>query len=139
MQIIISVHAFKGKGLEKERRTEVSSGHEGRRWAIVTGGSAGIGHGIATQLIADGINVIVVARNQERLEAAAANLRSACEVDQLVLSFVADLPNDAGIESLFDFVGSSIDHLDIMSPMSAAVMSSHSLSSRAGTGTTFLT
>lgn len=46
------------------------------RTAIVTGGGSGIGFGIAQALAGVGANVVVTSRNLERLEAAAASIRS---------------------------------------------------------------
>ena len=39
------------------------------RSAIVTGGSKGIGRGIATTLATEGVNVLVIARSQAELDA----------------------------------------------------------------------
>jgi NAD(P)-dependent dehydrogenase (short-subunit alcohol dehydrogenase family) len=44
------------------------------RSAIVTGGSKGIGRGIATTFAAGGVNVLVTARNQTDLDATVADL-----------------------------------------------------------------
>lgn len=45
------------------------------QWALVTGASSGIGREFAVQLAAKGINVAIVARRRERLEALADELR----------------------------------------------------------------
>lgn len=44
--------------------------------AIVTGGSAGIGLATAKSLYIEGVNVVIAARNQERLEKAVADIQS---------------------------------------------------------------
>jgi len=45
------------------------------RWALVCGASKGLGHGCAQALAREGVNVVIVARGQQALEAAAADLR----------------------------------------------------------------
>ena len=44
------------------------------RSAIVTGGSKGIGRGIATTFAASGVNVLVTARSQPEIDATVADL-----------------------------------------------------------------
>jgi len=45
-------------------------------WALVTGASSGIGHEFALQLAQAGVNLVLVARREERLQALADTLRS---------------------------------------------------------------
>lgn len=47
------------------------------RWALITGGSAGIGYAFAKQLAEKGHNLILAARNQERLDDSASKLIAA--------------------------------------------------------------
>ena len=54
--------------------------------AIVTGGSEGIGKAAAERMAGEGANVIIVARRQEVLDAAAADIRAATEGEILPLS-----------------------------------------------------
>ncbi len=58
-------------------------------WALVTGASAGIGQGFAEQLAGAGLNVVLVARRRERLEALAARLETAHAIKSRIL--VVDL------------------------------------------------
>jgi 3-oxoacyl-[acyl-carrier protein] reductase len=49
------------------------------KWALVSGASKGLGLGCAQALAHEGVNVVMVARGQEALQAAAAALRAALE------------------------------------------------------------
>ena len=49
------------------------------KWALVCGASKGLGLGCAQALAHEGVNVVMVARGQEALQAAAAKLRAALE------------------------------------------------------------
>lgn len=66
-------------------------------WAIVTGASSGIGLELATQLAEAGFNLIVNARNEERLIKVAQQLQSH-KIE--VKSVVADLSDKGGVEKI---------------------------------------
>lgn len=65
--------------------------------SIVTGGSRGIGKGIAEALAKEGCNVSICARHKDELETAANELR---EFDVDILSVQADLTQQEGIEEV---------------------------------------
>lgn len=82
------------------------------RWIVVTGGSAGIGHGIARQFVGRGANVMIVARDQTRIDDAVRRLSEAkLGEGQEVLGFSADLSRDRDIDALFDFLKKRVDRL----------------------------
>jgi 3-oxoacyl-[acyl-carrier protein] reductase len=83
------------------------------RWAVVTGGSKGIGAAIARALHAAGANVVLVARGVEDLELVAADLRSRSSSDQQVLTHVSDVADPRSIGELFAWLDASLPRLDI--------------------------
>ncbi|WP_421795030.1 SDR family NAD(P)-dependent oxidoreductase [Haliscomenobacter sp.] len=66
-------------------------------WAIVTGASSGIGLELATQLASAGFNLILNARNEERLLKVAQQLQSH-KIE--IKSVVADLSDKDGVEKI---------------------------------------
>lgn len=96
--------------------------------ALVTGGSRGIGHGIATRLAESGANVAVAGRKREDAESAAAKLAAhgvtargyACDVAQMdeVTRLAADVVEHfGGLDFLVNNAGITRDKLILrMSP-----------------------
>jgi hypothetical protein len=75
--------------------------------AIVTGASSGIGRQFARRLAAEGVNVVLVARRKDRLEALAAELSAAHGVESRAVAL--DLLADGAIDEL----SRQVDGLDI--------------------------
>ena len=74
--------------------------------ALITGGSHGIGFGIAKVLTDAGAKVAITGRNQQKLSAAAKTLGA--------LAVRADVTNEADVERTYKEVLESLGHLDIL-------------------------
>ncbi|MCX7711949.1 MAG: SDR family oxidoreductase [Clostridia bacterium] len=83
---------------------------EGKR-AVITGGSDGIGYAIAKAFAENGADLLLIARNQEKLENAARDL-SAYESKVEVLSH--DLSNTESIDSLIEKVSNVFPDINIL-------------------------
>jgi 3-oxoacyl-[acyl-carrier protein] reductase len=81
------------------------------RVAIVTGGSAGIGLAIVEELLENGAQVSVVARNEQRL---LASIRTLKVTSERVLPIVADVADPFSAASIVDQTISKFGHLDIL-------------------------
>ena len=73
------------------------------KWALVCGASKGLGLGCAQALVREGVNVLIVARGAEVLQAAAANLIADSErpAGAEVLFVAADITTEAGRAAVF--------------------------------------
>lgn len=79
--------------------------------AAVTGSSQGIGYAIAAALAAEGCNVAICARGDERLEQARAQL---VEHGVEVVAVTADLSNEDGCKSFIEQAAAGLGSLDIL-------------------------
>lgn len=70
------------------------------QWAVITGASTGIGYELAKLFAADRYNLVLVARNHQRLEAVARELEKANSVSTRVVA--ADLANGASAAQVFE-------------------------------------
>ena len=82
--------------------------HLAGKTALITGGSKGIGRATAEVLAGEGVNVILVARDQATLDEAAAGIRAKRQVN--VRTIAADLSNDAAVRK----VAAEAGDLDIL-------------------------
>ena len=67
-------------------------------YALITGGSSGIGKAIANELARKGLNIILVARRLEELQQTAKEIKKQNNVDVACLS--ADLLTEAGMQTI---------------------------------------
>jgi 3-oxoacyl-[acyl-carrier protein] reductase len=70
------------------------------KWALVGGASKGLGYGCAQALAREGVNVVMVARGAEALQAAAAKLRSDSKGVEII-AVPVDITTPAGRETIF--------------------------------------
>ncbi len=82
------------------------------RTAIVTGGSKGIGKAIARELALEGATVAIVARGQDDLEAAAAEI--ARETSQRIVPIVADTGSDDSVSAMVRQAMELFGRIDIL-------------------------
>jgi NAD(P)-dependent dehydrogenase (short-subunit alcohol dehydrogenase family) len=83
------------------------------RWAVITGGSRGIGLGIADALMGAGAHVALVARQADRLAASADELRSA-HPGQEVHTVVADVSDDDAHDRMFAELDTLMPTVDVL-------------------------
>lgn len=73
-----------------------------KKWALVTGATAGIGESFTRLLAAKGFNLVLVARDEARLHEKAAGLKENFGADSVVI--VADLATEAGCAKIEDYI-----------------------------------
>lgn len=83
------------------------------KWALVCGASKGLGLGCAQALAAEGVNVVMVARGREVLDASAAALRAAAP-DVAVVAVAADITTPEGRAAAFAAPGGPGTDFDIV-------------------------
>ncbi|HML13936.1 MAG TPA: SDR family NAD(P)-dependent oxidoreductase, partial [Xanthobacteraceae bacterium] len=80
--------------------------------AVVTGGSRGIGAGIARELAQEGVSVMLVARDEAALKARAEEIRSRHNVE--ARHFSADLREDAAAAKVIGAAAQALGRIDIL-------------------------
>lgn len=83
------------------------------RWALVCGASKGLGLGCAQALAGESVNVVMVARGREALEASAAGIRAAAP-DVQVIAVAADITTPEGRAAAFGAAGGPGTAFDIV-------------------------
>ena len=83
------------------------------QWAVVTGGSMGIGRAIVERFVGAGANVVAVARGQEALAETVAAAQAMASPEQQVLGISADVASRPGVDALFDELGDRLPYLNV--------------------------
>lgn len=73
-----------------------------KKWALVTGATAGIGESFTRLLAAQDFNLVLVARDEARLHERAAGLKEKFGAESVVI--VADLATEAGCAKVEDYI-----------------------------------
>jgi 3-oxoacyl-[acyl-carrier protein] reductase len=81
------------------------------KWALVGGASKGLGLGCATALAQAGVNVVMVSRGAEALEASAAKSRA---LGVTVLTVAQDITTEAGRAAIWSVAGGPGKNYDIV-------------------------
>jgi glucose 1-dehydrogenase len=83
------------------------------QWAVVTGGSKGIGYGIAERFVAEGAHLVIAARTVEDLEDARKRLSAVAGSGQTVQALVLDTESEQSVEDFFSRLTETIPRLDV--------------------------
>ncbi len=147
----------------RQGRTPTEFGSKYGPWALVTGASAGIGREFARQLAAEGLNLILASRSQNRLEQLAEDLVAARRISvrtvpvdlarigtaEALEEATADLDiglliNNAGVETHGAFLRSDLDdetsllQLNVVRPMELAHVFGRKMTRRSKGGIVFV-
>jgi len=76
-----------------------------KKWALVTGATAGIGESFTRLLASEGFNIVLVARDEARLHERAQGLKDRYGADSVVI--VADLATESGCAKIEEFISNN--------------------------------
>ena len=76
-----------------------------KKWALVTGATAGIGESFTRLLASEGFNIVLVARDEARLHERAQGLKDKYGADSVVV--VADLATESGCAKVEEFISNN--------------------------------
>lgn len=82
-------------------------------WAIVTGGSSGLGKAVANRLARDGYDLVIVSRSAQRLQSAADGIKAECP-EREVLFLPLDLSLADAPQRLYDWAAEKGIHPTVL-------------------------
>jgi glucose 1-dehydrogenase len=101
------------QGTEQRMPDLAPSGELDQQWAVVTGGSKGIGYAIAERLVTAGANVTIGARTPADLEQARERLAATAGRQQTVQAAVLDTEDERSIDAFFRRLTETTPRLDV--------------------------
>jgi short-subunit dehydrogenase len=94
-----------------QHRGEIMASATQERFAVVTGGSNGIGLELARQFVENGFDVLIAAEDRAPLEQAATQLSS---TGRQVLTCSADLALESGVDTLYEAIRATNRPVDVL-------------------------
>ena len=84
-----------------------------QKTAVVTGGTRGIGHGLALEFLKRGTNVVICGRGQDAVDSAVAELNTAATGGARVTGIPCDVTKHDQVQALWDFAKKEFGDIDI--------------------------
>lgn len=82
--------------------------------AVITGGTAGIGKGIAEKFAAQGASVVIIGTNTERGETALGELKAISSAEQIPAFYALDVSKTADVEKVVGEILAAYGKIDIL-------------------------
>lgn len=82
--------------------------------ALITGGSSGIGYGVALSLLNEGVNVAITSRDEARAKEAAESLQKASKTSAKAIGVMADVRNYESQQNAVQEILSAFGQLDVV-------------------------
>lgn len=92
--------------------------------AVITGGSSGLGFALAELLGKDGFAIVVIARNQDKIDKSVASLAA---LNISAKGFSCDITDEVAMQKTFDSIKAEFEHIDYL-VLNAGVVSTKLLS-----------
>jgi 3-oxoacyl-[acyl-carrier protein] reductase len=102
-----------GVGRDRRKESTVELGLEGKV-ALVTGGSKGVGRGVAAALVVEGCHVCICSRDEEEVRRAGGEIEELGARGARVLAVAADLTDGADRQRLVEETLDELGAVDIL-------------------------
>ena len=95
-----------------------------KKTAVITGGSSGLGFALAELLGKEGYSIIIIARNQDKINKAVSSLS---DLNITAKGFSCDITDENGLKKVFDQIKNEYEKIDYLI-LNAGVVSTKLLS-----------